>query len=127
MPFQPGNKLSKGRPRGARNKEPEGRPLSPATAARFRSVLTNIVNDMGGEDMLSTAQTSLARRCAWLSIQCEMIEQREPFDLGAYALMVGHLARVLRVLGLKREPRDMTPTLKTYLDATREPASDEAE
>jgi hypothetical protein len=73
MPFQPGNKLSRGRPRGARNKEPEGRALSPATAARFRSVPTNIVNDMGGEDMLSTAQTSLARRCAWLSVQCEMI------------------------------------------------------
>jgi hypothetical protein len=49
------------------------------------------------------------------------MERRPPetFDVTAYVAMMGHLARALKVLGLKRLPRDVTPTLQSYLEAVR--------
>jgi hypothetical protein len=53
------------------------------------------------------------------------MEQRaaagEPFDLTAYSTATGHLGRTLKLLGLKRQPRDETPSLRDYLDAARQP------
>jgi hypothetical protein len=40
--------------------------------------------------------------------------------------LTSHLTRTLSVLGLKRQPRDITPTLKDYLDAVRQPIEPEA-
>jgi hypothetical protein len=53
----------------------------------------------------------------------------EPLDLAAYGMLTGHLGRALRILGLKREPRDVTPTLEQYLAARRaqDQASEDAE
>jgi hypothetical protein len=121
MPFQPGNKLGKGRPPGSRNKDrskpfSELDPQSPM-ASRFRALLVGIVNDLGGEEMISTGQLQLAKRCAWLSTQCEAMERREPFGATTYVAITGRLNQVLRTLGLKRQPRDVTPSLKDYLAA----------
>jgi hypothetical protein len=43
-------------------------------ARRQRDILGEIVNDLGGSDMLSEAQRQLARRAAALSVACERIE-----------------------------------------------------
>jgi hypothetical protein len=57
------------------------------------------------------------------------MEQRaaegEAFDVTAYGTLTGHLSRTLNLLGLKREPRDVTPTLKDYLYAAQHPADPE--
>ena len=67
----------------------------------------------------------LARRCAWISTQCEVLERRaepgQPVDLTLYTMLTGHLTRTFGVLGLKRQPRDVTPTLQDYLKAVRQP------
>jgi hypothetical protein len=42
-------------------------------------------------------------------------------DVAAYVALTGRLAQMLKVLGLKREPRGVTPTLQSYLEAMREP------
>jgi hypothetical protein len=128
--FTPGHKLARGRPLGSPNK-----PLQPyfeddpqsATAVRFRDLLTGIVNDLGGESELSTGQLQLARRCAWISVQCEAMERRKPeaFNVAAYASLTGRLNQTLSLLGLKRQPRDVTPTLRDYLDAARRPDAEE--
>jgi hypothetical protein len=95
------------------------------TIRRFRDLLIRIVNDLGGEAELSEGQIQLARRCAWISAQCELLEQRAepgtPFDLTIYSMLTSHLTRTLSVLGLKRQPRDVTPTLADYLKAIRQP------
>jgi hypothetical protein len=44
-----------------------------------------------------------------------------PLNLTVYGLLTGHLSRAFKVLGLKRQPRDVTPTLKDYLAAVRQP------
>jgi hypothetical protein len=81
--------------------------------------------DLGGAGNLSAGEQQLIRRAAMISVTCEQMEQKaaagEPFDLTIYATATGHLGRTLRLLGLKRVPRDTTPSLRDYLDAARQP------
>ena len=44
-----------------------------------------------------------------------------PLNAIAYGTLTGHLARTLNILGLKREPIDVTPALHQYL-GTLDPA-----
>jgi hypothetical protein len=41
---------------------------------RFRDVLASIATDLGGADRLSESQKQIARRCAMLSVECEIME-----------------------------------------------------
>jgi hypothetical protein len=55
---------------------------------RFRDVLASIATDLGGVDRLSEGQRQIARRCARLSVECEIMDSAavagEPFDLDVY-------------------------------------------
>jgi hypothetical protein len=86
---------------------------------RFRDLVDDIVNDLGGRGGLSTGQMQLARRCAWISAQCEVMEQRHvPGDtatLLVYGVLTGHLARAFRSIGLER--RLPTLSLTDYVAA----------
>ena len=88
-------------------------------ARRFRDVLGEIVSDLGGADHLSEGQRQLARRCAMLAVECEKIEALgvagEAIDLDCYGQLTDRLGRAFQRLGLKRVPRDVTPTLAKYL------------
>jgi hypothetical protein len=83
-----------------------------------------MATDLGGAENLSQGEIQLIRRAAMISVQCEQIEQRatagEPFDATTYGTLTGHLTRALRTLGLKRLPREATPSLRDYLDAQRQ-------
>jgi hypothetical protein len=125
-----------GRPPGSRNKPVNTGPVTNLEGEyfqpiiqRFHALLSRIINDLGGEAELSEGQIQLARRAAWISAQCEVLERRAepgaPFDLTLYTMLTGHLTRTLSVLGLKRQPRDITPTLADYLKAVRQPQEDE--
>jgi hypothetical protein len=82
-------------------------------ARRWRDVLAEITNDLGGADLLSEGQKQLARRCATISIACERMEGEaalgNEIDLDAYGTLTDRLGRALQRLGLKRHPRDITP------------------
>src|SRR5215831_15967013 len=94
-------------------------PGDTAWARRFRDVLTEIVSDLGGPDLLSEGQRQLARRIATISIACERMEGEaaagEPINLELYGRLTDRLGRALQRLGLERKPRDVTPTLADYL------------
>jgi hypothetical protein len=94
-----------------------------APARRFRDVLAAIVADLGGAERLSEGQRQLARRCSMLSVECEKIEsegvQGKPIDLDAYGALTDRLGRAFQRLGLKRVPRDITPTLGQILSEVR--------
>ncbi len=70
-------------------------------------------------------QGQLIKRCAMISVACELMEQEamsgQPLNALAYGTLTGHLTRTLNALGLKREPIDVTPALHQYLD-TLQPA-----
>jgi hypothetical protein len=123
--FTAGNKFGKGRPRGSRNKPLMAEKLSSAPAARLRELMSRMTADLGGSENLTEAEAQLIRRAAMISLTCEEMEMKaaagEPFDLTTYATATGHLGRTLKLLGLKRQPRDTTPSLRDYLDAARQP------
>jgi hypothetical protein len=138
MPFTNGNKHGRGRIVGSRNKPYDtGRRLfleevQSVVATRFRSLVVSIVSDLGGQDALSAGELQLVRRCAMISVQCEVMEQQaaanQTFDVTAYGTLTGHLTRALKAIGLKRVPRDITPTLQKYLEAAAtKPDEDEEE
>jgi hypothetical protein len=89
---------------------------------RFRDVLASIAMDLGGVDRLSEGQKQIARRCAMLSVECEIMESAavagQPFDLDAYGQLTDRLGRAFQRLGLKRVMHDVMPDLGAYLTAT---------
>ena len=89
---------------------------------RFRDVLASIATDLGGADRLSEGQKQIARRCAMLSVECEIMESAavagQPFDLDVYGQLTDRLGRAFQRLGLKRVMHDVTPDLGAYLTAT---------
>jgi hypothetical protein len=82
---------------------------------RFRDLLAGIASDLGGVNELSVGQMQLARRCALLSVQCEIMEAAavdgKDFDLDQYGQLTDRLGRAFQRLGLRRQPRDITPTI----------------
>jgi hypothetical protein len=91
---------------------------------RWRDVLAEIVSDLSGPEGLSEGQRQLARRCATISIACERMEGEAAagasIDLDAYGTLTDRLGRALQRLGLKRQARDIGPTLSDYLQAVDE-------
>jgi hypothetical protein len=83
-------------------------------ARRWRDVLGELTSDLGGPDLLSEGQRQLARRIATLAISCEKMEgeaaQGNEIDLNVYGKLTDRLGRALQRLGLKRQPRDITPS-----------------
>ena len=122
--FTEGNRYGKGRVTGSRNKPKEfpfvKEDATGVSVRRFRVVGARIATDLGGEESLTEAQQQLVRRCAMLSVQCELMEaqalQGLEFNAVAYGQLTGHLTRTLNALGLKREPIDVTPPLHLYLN-----------
>jgi hypothetical protein len=88
-------------------------------ARRARDVFDNFCRDLGGYDILSEAQTQLCRRAAMISIKCEEMESHgangEQIDLDVFGKLTDRLGRCLERLGIKRVPRDVTPTLAQYI------------
>jgi hypothetical protein len=69
---------------------------------RFHDVLASIVADLGGAERLSEGRKQMARRCAMLSVECEMMESAAgaglPFDVESYGLLSDRLGRAFQRL-----------------------------
>jgi hypothetical protein len=85
-------------------------------ARRWSDVLGEIVSDIGGHDAgLSEGQRQLARRAATIAIACERMEGEaatgKAIDLEQYGRLTDRLGRAFQRLGLRRQARDIGPTL----------------
>lgn len=92
-----------------------------AWTRRWKDLHGAHVADLGGLDGLSEAQVSLCRRCAAIEVQLEQIEASmsigaaEMADLDLYNRLTGNLRRLFETIGLRRQARDVTPTLASYV------------
>jgi hypothetical protein len=90
-----------------------------AIARRARDIFDALCRDLGGHDQLSEAQTQLVRRASMISIKCEEMESRgangEQIDLDVFGKLTDRLGLTLQRLGIKRIPKDVTPTLAQYI------------
>jgi hypothetical protein len=97
-----------------------------ATARRFKDLVLDIAADLGGVEHLSTAEMQLIRRASMLSAECERqealaVREDVEFDCDGYVVKTNALRRVLETIGLRRAPRDITPSLSSYLQAKAGP------
>lgn len=88
---------------------PEGNPNG-WWARRYAEILGLRLDDLGGADLLSEGQISLAKRASALEVELEAMDAdmsaaRASVDLDMYARVTGTLARVLEKLGLERVKR----------------------
>jgi hypothetical protein len=97
-----------------------------AWARRLRDVIVAHVSDMGGPDSTSTAERSIIRRAATLTVELERMESifsaageasADAIDL--YSRLAGNHRRLLEAVGLQRRSRDITPSLAQYLAAPK--------
>src|SRR2546427_503799 len=99
----------------------DGRTLA---ARRASSLVAAIEADVGTD--LSAAEHQLAQRAGVLGAFLEDAEARwisgQPFDLGLYVTGLNAQRRVLEVLGIKRQARDVTPSLEDYTASRLEAA-----
>jgi hypothetical protein len=100
-----------------------------AWVRRCRDLIELHVADLGGEEATSAAERSIVRRAAVLTVELERLEARfaladaaSPDDLDLYQRTAGNLRRLLEAVGLRRRPRDVTPSLAEYLASRREAA-----
>jgi hypothetical protein len=81
--------------------------------------MLRMCSDLGGVEVLTAGQQQLIKRCAMISVACELMEKEaidgRPLNTIAYGTLTGHLTRTLNALGLKRESIDVTPVLNEYL------------
>ena len=82
-----------------------------AEARRFRDVLGDLVQHLGGDDAITEPQRHLARRAAALVTWCERAEislaKGNDMDVGQYVTASNSLRRLLADIGIERQPRDM--------------------
>ena len=92
-------------------------------ARRLRDLIALHTADLGGEEAVSAAEASIIRRAATLTVELERLElvfastDARPEDLDLYQRMSNTLRRHLETTGLKRVPRDVTPSVTEYIDS----------
>lgn len=89
-------------------------------ARTLRARLGEIMGDLGGEDQLSYAQRSLARRAVWLESWIETQEAEaadgKQVDIGRQVQALNSLVGLWRTLGLERRQKN-APSLREYIKA----------
>jgi hypothetical protein len=90
---------------------------------RFRDVFALLVADAGGEDRVTEAIKSMARRAATITVELERYEcifadsqdGASPNQLETYQRLSNTLRRLLETIGIDRKPRDITPSIRDYM------------
>jgi hypothetical protein len=102
-----------------------------AIARRFRDVAAAVCADLGGADRCSEARLHLIRRFAAQVCLAEVMEARmangEDIDVGAHCQTSSTLVRLATRIGLKRNAKDITPTLSEILLQAEEETEDRDE
>ena len=92
-------------------------------ARRFRDLLNLHIADLGGEEAITEAERAILRRAAALMTELERMEVEfakaegaDPDSLDLYSRTAGNLRRLLEAVGLQRRPKDVTPSLASYVE-----------
>jgi len=91
-----------------------------SAARRFRDLVSSYIADMGGIDRCSEIKLGLLRRLAAATVQAELLEARmvngEQIDVGTLCTLASTTLRIASRLGLERRAKNVTPTVKAYLE-----------
>lgn len=89
-------------------------------ARRYRDLISLIVADQGGLDRMSESRLQLIRRFAAQSVQAEAMEadlaNGKTIDVAQHSLLCSTLVRLAQRIGIDRRAKNITPTLRDYLE-----------
>ena len=92
-------------------------------ARRAQELVKSIHADLGGEAQLATGEKQIVQRAALLGCLAEDLEARwlsgEPIDPGALCAIGNAQRRLFEAVGLRRQPRDVTPSVAEYVERVR--------
>jgi hypothetical protein len=97
---------------------PEVGPVDGRTrpAIKFRETAAALADDLGGVEALTRAQMELIRRASGFAVLGDQVEERlvrgEEIAIDQYVNIAATQSRILRSLGLKRVPKDVTIRLE---------------
>ena len=81
------------------------------------------LSDLGGSTNVSAGELSIVRRVAVITAELENLERKFALagnaaaeDLQLYLTGSNNLRRLLEAIGLKRRPRDVTPSVAEYVE-----------
>jgi hypothetical protein len=96
---------------------------------RYRAIRSAVLSDLGGEDNTTEVQRQLISKFCTLALQLEALEaaavEGRRIDIDLFGRCASHLRRIAETIGLRRIPRDVTPTLDDIarqIEAEREEA-----
>jgi hypothetical protein len=93
-------------------------------ARRYRDIAVAMISDQGGLDRCSEARIQLIRRFAAASVLAEAMEARmangEQIEVAAHAHLASTCVRIAQRIGVDRHSRNVTPSLRDYLDGGAE-------
>ena len=96
-------------------------------ARRLKDLIALHTADLGGLEAISAAESSIIRRAATLTVELERLElvfalagEATPEQIDIYSRVSNTLRRHLETVGLKRVPRNVTPSVAEYVDAINE-------
>ena len=88
-------------------------------AKRARDLINSVTADLGGVDNLGVGERQVIQRAVLLGVMAEDIESRwllgEAVDPVILATISNAQRRLLETVGLKRVPRNVTPTVAEYV------------
>jgi hypothetical protein len=88
-------------------------------AMMAKALVADLENDLGGADRLSAAERELVQRAALMAAMLGDAEARwlsgRPVDVAEYTTLANAQSRILKMLGLERRQRDVTPDLHRYI------------
>jgi hypothetical protein len=110
----------------ARSRVTNGQDLLPGVdgrrieARRYRDICAALLSDAGGLDHVTEARLQLLRRFSAACVMAEAIEAElvngKPINVTEHSLLSSTLVRLAQRIGINRRSRNITPTLKDYLD-----------
>jgi hypothetical protein len=89
-------------------------------ARRYHDLCAAVASDQGGSDELSEARLQLIRRFCGNAVLAETMEAEvvsgKSIDVAQYAALCSTMCRIGSRIGIDRRMRNITPSLKEYMD-----------
>jgi hypothetical protein len=88
-------------------------------AKAARGLIGALQDDLGGADRMNAGEREIVQRAALASAMLQDMEAQwltgRGLDVAAYTTLSNTQSRLLKLLGLQRRPRDVTPDLAEYV------------
>jgi hypothetical protein len=96
-----------------------------AVARRYRDIISNLLSDQGGMEACAEVRLQLIRRFAECCVLAEQMAARyaegEQINVAEHAQLTSSMVRVAQRIGINRRSKNVTPTVKDYLEAAAVP------